>query len=149
MLNPFLEKLVATILIILVPFTFLFSQTPAEELFPTEQKVESEYTLSMGKEAGKLDAKGHPAYLLGGAACGVLGVVFAAISEPEPPASVMHEIEQNKGDMYALGYAEAYSKSSRKKNVMYALGGWVVVVIVGLAMVQMQTIEDDDDSDKH
>jgi hypothetical protein len=144
MLNPLFEKAVAIVLLLLLPATFLFSQTSPEELFPTPETVKSEYTVAQGRIEGERDAKGNPAYACGGAACGVFGFIFAALSDPKPPAHVMLELEETKGESYAMGYEMAYSKKSKSRNMVYAGVGWVVGAAISFAILINDAPQDDD-----
>lgn len=133
MLNHMIEKAVAFLLILLLPVSFLFSQTSPEELFPEPEAVKSEYTKAQGKADGERDAKGNPLYICGGAACGIFGVAFAALSSPKPPAHVMLELEETKGETYAMSYELAYTKKARTRNLVFAGVGWAAWIAFYLA----------------
>lgn len=144
MINPILEKAIAILLILLVPSTFLFSQTSPEELFEKPEPVKSEYTMLNGMRDGERDATGNPAYACGGAACGVIGFVFAAISDPKPPATVMLAMKEHKGEAYATGYEMGYSKKAKNRNMIFAAAGWVVGAAIAFAILSTQEAEDVD-----
>ncbi len=105
-----------------------------------------------GTMAGKADAKGSAAYGCGGFLCGVLGVVAAAVSDPQPDPVKVNYLLQSKGAEYVSAYSSSYAKESRKKNLTYAAVGWGVSVAVSVVyyVAVLSTVDvDEDPYDKH
>lgn len=76
-------------------------------------------------------------WFLGGALCGILGFLGAAVSNPSPsPAKLV-----GKSADYVLCYSEAYRSASKKKNMMYACAGWTVVAAIFLATYDWDSVE--------
>jgi hypothetical protein len=82
-----------------------------------------------GKADGEMDAKGNPAWILGGALCGIFGVAGAYFIKPSPPTEALI----GKSAEYVMGYTEGYQDKSRKKNAAYACGGWAVFIVIFVA----------------
>ena len=96
----------------------VFSLTLVLITMPSLAQVESSDFLQ-GKQDGKMAAKGNVVYTLLGVGCGVIGLIAAVVSEPEPPAEALI----GKSEEYVFGYTEGYKNESRKKNIGGAVGG--------------------------
>lgn len=79
-----------------------------------------------GKADGEMDAKGNPLWLLGGALCGLFGVIGAYFIKPSPPTEAM----LGKSAEYVMGYTDGYQNKARNKNVGYACGGWAIFILI-------------------
>ena len=90
-----------------------------------------------GKADGEMDAKGNPAWILGGALCGIFGVAGAYFIKPSPPTESLI----GKSAEYVMGYTEGYQNKSRQKNAAYACGGWAAFVVIFLAAGGLDTSE--------
>ncbi len=143
MFNPVFEKVVALILILLIPCSFLFAQVEPEALIPQQPDLQTGYSMEQGRLDGEKDAKGNPVYACGGATCGVFAVVFAAIQKPAPPTNLMYELRQSKGEAYALGYETAYITKARNKNIIYSLLGLGAATIAAVALTYTPRIQDE------
>lgn len=97
--------------------------------YQTDATTGSQNPYMEGTLAGKNDATGSIAYGCGGLACGVLGIVAAAISDPEPEPQKINYLLQSKGAEYVSAYTTSYTKEARKKNITYAAIGWGVSVV--------------------
>ena len=135
-----LTKVIALVVIIALSATYLFAQydefydTPPEQ---TQQPTATAYTQTLSNEAqgtldGERDASGNLLYGCGGFACGVFGLLAAAISNPQPNAAVIAQLYETKGTEYALAYKYSYSKKARNQNMLYAGIGWAVTAAAAL-----------------
>lgn len=119
-----LKKLVSLILILLIVSMPVLAQ--------------EEYSDFMqGKLDGEQGARGNPAWILGGLACGIIGVGAAYLIKPSPPADALI----GKSAEYVLGYTEGYQKKSCTKNAGYACGGWAAFIIIYAAAGGFDTSE--------
>lgn len=83
---------------------------------------------AQGRADGQRDAKGSPAWILGGILCGVFAVLYCYIQSPSPPVGAL----VGKSSDYVLGYSEGY-KTKRGKDAMYAWIGWGIWIVIYLA----------------
>jgi hypothetical protein len=91
------------------------------------QKSESKVDEYMqGRIDGESSGKGSAGYLLLGLACGAIGFVAAAVSEPSPPA----EIIMGKSQGYVLGFTDGYRSKAKRGNMVYAGVGWAVSAVL-------------------
>jgi hypothetical protein len=74
-----------------------------------------------GRMDGERDAKGNPIWLLGGFACGILGIGGAYVMKPDVPSVALI----GKSSEYVLGYTAGYQEKARNQNVLYATAGCV------------------------
>ena len=100
-----------------------------------------------GTAAGKADAKGNIAYGFGGFFCGVLGVVGAAISDPQPEPMKVNYLLQSKGSDYVVAYTSAYTNESRKLNLTYSAVGWGASILLTTVyyVYLLSSLESDED----
>lgn len=136
-------KSLLTVFVMLVFAALVFGQAYP---YLTEQSGTSSPFFE-GTMAGKADAKGSAAYGCGGFLCGVLGVVAAAVSDPQPDPVRINYLLQSKGAEYTTAYSTSYTKESRKKNLTYAAVGWGASVVVSTIyyVAVLSTIDEDDD----
>ncbi|MEN6445354.1 MAG: hypothetical protein ABFC98_04845 [Candidatus Cloacimonas sp.] len=102
-----------------------------------------------GAAAGKADAKGNIVYGFGGFFCGVLGVLGAAISDPQPEPMKVNYLLQTKGSDYVTAYTTAYTKASHKLNLTYSAVGCGARILISAALYVsiINTIASEDDDD--
>jgi len=146
MMKP-VHKIVLSILLLVV-----FSSVAFGQAYPylTDQSG-NQNAYFEGTAAGKADAKGSAAYGCGGFVCGVLGVVAAAISDPQPDPVRVNYLLQSKGADYVTAYSSSYTKEARKKNLTYAAVGWgasLVASTVYYVILLSQVDTEDDYYDK-
>ncbi len=79
---------------------------------------------------GKAAAEGNMLYACGGFACGVFGVIAAAVSDPEPNAYTVNSLLETKGSDYVNAYTTAYTKKARSQNLTYSLIGWGAEIVL-------------------
>jgi hypothetical protein len=79
-----------------------------------------------GRTDGENNGKGSAGYLIFGLACGAIGFVAAAVSEPSPPA----EIIMGKSQGYVLGFTDGYRSKAKRGNMGYAGVGWAVSAVL-------------------
>lgn len=93
------------------------------------QQIESECLQARldGKKDGGDAAS--PLWLLAGVGCGCLGVGAAYVAAPSPPAEKL----VGKSADYVICYTEAYKKEGRTRQALYAVGGWLVFIVVYIA----------------
>lgn len=100
-----------------------------------------------GAAAGKADANGNIIYGFGGFFCGPLGVLGAAISDPQPEPMKVNYLLQSKGSDYVTAYTTAYTKASHKLNLTYSAVGCGARILISAALYVyiLNTLESEDD----
>ncbi|MCB5270629.1 MAG: hypothetical protein LHW56_02160 [Candidatus Cloacimonetes bacterium] len=96
----------------------VFSSVAFCQDFPQVIEADScaQNTFEEGAVDGEKDAMGQGAYLLGGLVFGPLGIMAAAISDPQPDPQKVIMLEQSMGADYVSGYISSFSDVSRKKK---------------------------------
>ncbi|MDD3562416.1 MAG: hypothetical protein RBQ87_03130 [Candidatus Cloacimonadaceae bacterium] len=115
----------------------VFSSVAFCQDFPQVIEADScaQNTFEEGAVDGEKDAMGQGAYLLGGLVFGPLGIMAAAISDPQPDPQKVIMLEQSMGADYVSGYISSFSDVSRKKNLTYAATGFGITVVAVAILV--------------
>ena len=97
------------------------------------QDQQNYYDYQMGQSDGLMQGKSDATalWLLAGFGCGVLGFVFAAVSDGDSPGTYL----MGKSSSYIQGYNEAYSKAKKRKQMLYAGIGWACAVPVNYLLL--------------
>lgn len=101
--------------------------TSDHDAIQTTAPSASDNSYFAGSRDGKNDAGGNILWGCGGLVCGVVGILGAAVLDSNPDPMMMDDLLRTRGELYASGYASGYTIESRKKNMLYAGAGWLVI----------------------
>jgi hypothetical protein len=106
--------------------------TPPAPPVPPTPATQTADDYLQGRIDGERDAKGDPIWLLGGFACGILGIGGAYVMKPDVPSVALI----GKSSEYILGYTAGYQEKARNQNVLYATAGCVAWSIIYFLVIQ-------------